>query len=341
MGLINENIEITKSNETKEAYLDRTLALFKRFTKESNKDAKTNLHEFIDWMVGLKPSIGPSTWRQYKSSIVWFLESRSENSLALTLKETKNDGCKNIRRLSMEQRKTSSKKKKSITEREEELIVKHLELTASESFWAKPTLAFFNAMLLTGLRPDEWQNAVLFTKNAEDICSLELPVLKVKNAKSTNERSHGEYRHLGLSSLTKAELIYIRIAIQYANGQSPQGWITQEGKVDNYHTYYKFIRSHLYRTTTKLFPTATRRVTPYSCRHQFIANLKKAKYSREEIAALVGHATDETATVHYGRTKFGRSRSGLPKADPSEVKKIRNIYKGRPAHAVGPAPSEG
>ncbi|MFA0809382.1 hypothetical protein [Microbulbifer epialgicus] len=333
MPLVNDGITVSKIDATKSDYLVRAKQLLQRF-QSSQKVHKSSLPDFVDWLISLKPEISSSTWRQYKASTIWFLELKKEVELLEILKNISSDGCRDIREVPIQKRNTSSRKKKSVTEREEEMIVKYLSSTASTSFWAKPTLSLFKAILATGLRPEELKNSFLINEN-ESQGNYEfkaLPVLKVKNAKHTNGRSHGEFRHLLLNHLDEIDLLYIRIALQYANPHSPQGWSKPSGKkATNWHEYYTHLRGHFYRVTSKIFPTASRRVTFYSCRHQFIANLKKAKYSRDEIAAIVGHATDDTATVHYGRAKFGRTRKGLPGALPDEVNRIRQVYQDPPS----------
>lgn len=53
--------------------------------------------------------------------------------------------------------------------------------------WA---LALIKAGIAFGLRPVEWVQAQFITDNQERL------ILKVRNAKHDNQRSHGEYRHL-------------------------------------------------------------------------------------------------------------------------------------------------
>jgi hypothetical protein len=328
MNVITDEIVISKNDDTKAAYLDRTKLLLDRYAKVISKPNFGHC-EFVDWIISLKPEISRSTWRQYKASVLWYLELKNETTLIDFLKNVNNDGCKNYKDIPVISRKTSAKKKKSVTEREEQNICQYLNETSNDSYWSKPTLAIFKATLATGLRPEEWQSATLISEENSIYSKDELPVLRVLNAKNTNGRSHGEYRTLHLINMDKSDLLYIRIALQYTNPRTDNGWMKQDGKVKSWHEYYKFIRSHLYRITLKLYPVATRRVTIYSCRHQFIANLKKAKYSKEEIAAIVGHGTDETATVHYGRSKFGRDKKGLPTPNMDEVRRIKLVYKGR------------
>ena len=74
----------------------------------------------------------------------------------------------------------------------------------------------------------------------------------------------------------------------------------------------------------KLFPKKTK-ITLYSCRHQCIADLKHNGYQLSEIAAIVGHGNDATATEHYGKKRYGRKRGGLPQPNPNDVAKIKQV----------------
>ena len=61
MALINEGIAITKNDDTKAAYLDRSRSLLERYRK-FNKSEFLNHSEFVEWLIELKPNICPSTW---------------------------------------------------------------------------------------------------------------------------------------------------------------------------------------------------------------------------------------------------------------------------------------
>lgn len=49
------------------------------------------------------------------------------------------------------------------------------------------------------------------------------------------------------------------------------------------------------------------RCTMYTGRHQFSADAKKAGLSKQEVAALMGHASVDSAGQHYGKTRNGRN----------------------------------
>lgn len=310
----------TVADETVIDYLNKAKELTARYIKKHGEI--TDSISVVKWLEAMKPNIESSTWRYYKASLVCYFDKTNQSETAAALRKIQSDGCKVSSSTQKKEKKTSSNKKKSVSEREELLIVEHFKSTEEESYWSRPVHAFFKATLATGLRPIEWQQSQLISDDSG------APILKVKNAKNTNNRSHGKYRHLHLSDISDEDMLFIRINLQYT---SPiHGWNGPNGKLSSFNDYYKYIRAHMYRTTKKLFPCTAKRVSIYSCRHQMIANLKKAAFTLAEIAALVGHGTDETASAHYGRAKYGRSRKGLPKPDPQEVLKIRPVYEGRP-----------
>ncbi len=106
----------------------------------------------------------------------------------------------------------------------------------------------------------------------------------------------------------------------------------RNGEIVSFAFYYRRSARRLKIVVEKLWPSRTMWPTLYTGRHQFAANLKKAGYSRLEIAALMGHATDETAHSHYGKKKAGRKTGGLVQALESEVQRIRVVMGEWPTH---------
>lgn len=306
----------TKTEKTKSHYTKQAQQLIRRHEKEVGG----SIDDFAQWLINLKPSITSATWRSYKSAVIWHLSQSGRHDLAATLLQENSDNC--LKR-SLSVKKTSAKKKKSVTEREESMVLAHFNDNRKHSFWAVRAAAFFKATLLVGLRPTEWQSAKLLLQPIDGLDGP-YPILKVKNAKSTNGRSHGEYRHLHLNDMAPDDLKRIMVAILYADKENPKGWLTPTGKAENWDAFYGRLRQYFGKAINTIFPSSKRGISIYSCRHQFIADLKLAGYKKEEIAALVGHGVDETAAVHYGRKRNGRSgRSGLPNPNTNEVSKIR------------------
>lgn len=319
--------EDTRTAATEERYRLVARQQIARYERESNQSAMDNITALVDWMSSRRPELLPKTWRQYKASVAFYLEETGHHVEASRLRQIMSDGCKS--RSDNPSRQTSTLKKKHVTDHEEEVVTKHL-LARKTSAWARPCLAFFKAGMIVGLRPSEWASAKLFIDGSEDTFPA-YPVLRVLNGKATNGRAHGTYRHLMLDTLEKEDLLWVRAAITYANPNSPQGLKMPKGKAADFEEYYEGLRKEFKRTIDRLFPTKTSRITLYSSRHQFSANVKSAKYSLAEIAALMGHGSDDTASAHYGRKRFGRNRSGLPRPLQVEVQRIKAVYEGRPS----------
>ena len=94
--------------------------------------------------------------------------------------------------------------------------------------------------------------------------------------------------------------------------------------MDEYDYFYNGCAIALYKACRQCWPRRKRHITLYSTRHQFSANAKSSGFSRAEIAAMMGHAVDITATIHYGRKQAGNEKVGiLPVED--EVSKIRSV----------------
>ncbi len=316
----------TRIAATEDRYRRVANQQMRRFEKETAVNAKDNPDALVDWLASRRPEFMPKTWRQYKAAVAFTLEERGQRAAASRLREMLSDGCKS--KADTDRRQTSSMKKKNVTEHEESVITEHL-MTRKTSLWARPCLAFFKAGLVVGLRPSEWPSAKLFIDGSEDTFPA-YPVLRVENGKATNGRAHGHYRHLILDTLSKEDLLWVRMAISYARADTPQGLMMPKGKAETFEEYYEGLRKEFARTIDRLFRGKSARISLYSCRHQFSANIKFAKYSLAEIAAVMGHGTDDTASAHYGRKRFGRSRSGLPKPIQEEVLRIRAVYEGRP-----------
>ena len=95
------------------------------------------------------------------------------------------------------------------------------------------------------------------------------------------------------------------------------------------------------RITKALFPKRQQRPTLSSPRHAAAARWKMVYVAgalNEEqrllglaiVAAMLGHASDETATRHYARASTGDGAYPVPEADPAEIARIRHCLKDMP-----------
>lgn len=301
---------ISKTEENYKLIAKRLIGKYNREVSESPHTMK-----FLDWIVLQKKKWRPSTWRQNKAAMMYAFEFANQVSLMEKLRNIGSGGC--AKRLSGgDVKNTSSKKRKSITDAEFVELVKVLE--NKKGAWAINTILYMTAGLLVGLRPSEWESAELIGEVLpQDGFKTDL-VLRVKNGKHSNGRSHGEYRNLILNDFRECEIMTIRIHLSKI-----RQWI-RAGR--EFSEYYEACRRCLYgaRYELKRYQKG-KNITLYSMRHQFSANLKNAGYSLQEIATLMGHAVDDTATEHYGKKRSGRS-GRLPKAHPDEVGRVKIKY---------------
>lgn len=76
--------------------------------------------------------------------------------------------------------------------------------------------------------------------------------------------------------------------------------------------------------------------SPYDLRHFAIANMKKSKRSRQEIAAVVNHLSDRTAGEHYGKARSGfRRAKAMFSVAPERIAEVRRSARRFPKNKFG------
>ena len=107
--------------------------------------------------------------------------------------------------------------------------------------------------------------------------------------------------------------------------------VQEKAKPDGFRRYTCTCRKTLYRLSKE---SGVKGISLYTSRHQFVADAKRAGRSKMEVASLMGHSSDETATIHYGRRIQGRGES-VPLPDPEEVARVRDsVRKSIPAPSL-------
>jgi integrase len=218
--------------------------------------------------------------------------------------------------------RTSQQKQKGIDD-DDVVRVCHATL-ATRSPHAKYLADALLAGSLTGARLVEWPIAT-FRESSVPGFAWELMLV---NGKQGNGRAHGETRTLRWRTLPD----------HFAS--SMQRWISVAAEAAAEERYEKLIETLealMRRVTNALFARRRRRPTLSSTRHAAAARWKQTYVagatSEEEkllglamVAALMGHASDETATTHYARARGGKSVFPVPTPDPAEVARVRQRY---------------
>lgn len=311
----------TRIETTETKYIKRAKGIIAKYEKKTGHSFEIEPALFCTYLINLTSGKTQSNLRQIKASCAFYARTLGFQRLSESIENLPSEQATS----KSQGNNTSSQKKKHISVEDEKKIHNYMltEIKSGDmcSYWNKPTFVFFKAGLAVGLRPIEWQSSELLEGPIDACASLEPPILKVKNGKSTNGRSYGKYRFIGLSQLKPQDLAMIKEALILAKNTK-----NSSGEKISWDDYYAGISGRLYNITKRLFPRSKKRPTLYSCRHQLIANLKSAGYSLVDVACLSGHLTDVTATEHYGKRRFGNKGANLPIANPEDIGKIKKMF---------------
>lgn len=258
----------TKTAATKRAYLKRAgdiLATIAEFRGSAPENVTAG--HAATWLEGRRTQLTAHSFRQYRAALVFHFSQIDPNG-AESIRNTSQLGLA----VPPKQGRTSSKKKKHIPPKRAMRLLSALR--DSDSKWAHLAADIFEATLATGLRPVEWKTA-----------RIEGSEIVVKNAKATNGRGTGKFRRV---HLTPDELAAAKITIQSIKAV-PKG-------VD----WYNNARVTFREFRKRLYPVSGYAL--YTARHQFSAN-NKAVMSQREVADRMGHKSERTAAIHYGKKR--------------------------------------
>lgn len=267
----------------------------------------------VDDLIDRAPTISRPTYRLYRAAVVYALRGVSERHgpgdrrrIALEdaierLGATTPSQC--IRR----SHRTSANKAKRISDDDFESIRQHLLARAAHSPLADASAVAALIARLTGVRPLE-------------LCSFEAEFLtdgrvrlRVCNAKASNGRGLGSQRTIYLSELAADE--------REAFTRWP-GLLAQLEPDGNPLRTLARIAKHFRRAARRALSPRRSYPSLYTLRHQFAADAKATGMNTDEVAALLGHASDITAQRHYGRRVSGTG--GLrARPAPGDVAAVR------------------
>lgn len=203
--------------------------------------------------------------------------------------------------------RTSAQKSKSLKPEDRRLLFVALDVWRSR--YASVLKTWLLAGPLTGLRPAEWEHALLTSDRDSQL------VLLVRNAKNSNGRAHGTHRTIELGAFSEDQILILRVHLQNVRIYINESSFTQ---------MYEHCRKLLQRVTTALWPRRLKRPTLYTARHIFAADAK-VSHDRIAVAAMMGHASTETAYSHYGKRHTGSSgMAARPNASDMEAVLKRN-----------------
>lgn len=306
-----------KTLETVHAYRHRVEQLTVRCARALRrpKPSLVTAVELVRWLLAERPDYSPNTWRQYKASVVFVLQGRTDVDSRQALQLLHDSRGTGGRRHS---RRTSGTKAKSITPKDREKVLRWLSLR--ERPFANVTGMWLVAGIMTGARPCEWYEARL-QHGVPGALSVTF-----RNAKATNGRANGPTRTLYFEGLADIEIQLLDLFVRE---------VQATGSDSGFQRLYERCRRCMYKAARKAL--GKRRIYPtlYTGRHQFSADRKAEGLPLDIIAALMGHASDATATKHYGKARKGAGGRKV-KPDAKEVATVRSRYRKRRKRRPGP-----
>lgn len=311
--------EFTRTEETEKGYKRKTIELIKQARKELDIPSYTSLSlkQFVGWLCSGRAHLTKNSWKSYKAAVRYYIEAEVEDSdkeEILDLIDTQ--------RYDIQFEKPepigSAKKMKRFPIKQFNRLVSFLKKEEGfdqpyiQSQYSLGLTLWLEAGILTGLRPIEWAGA-------EYINEKDNERLVVKNAKNTNGRANGDVRTLILKHLTDEERAVIQKQVEV---------VSLFVKNNQFSEYQKNLSNLLSRAYKRLYPQSKEQPSLYSLRHQFAADAKASGFSTEEVAALMGHAVDDTATIHYAKKRSG-NKSRVFKVQPKqeEVLTVKKVAK--------------
>ena len=305
----------SRSESTKENYENKARQLCQRVATEYGLPSPHQVSPLtvVDTLISRKSTISRNTWKYYKASLRYLFEKQMAENEDLATKE---ELFAAIELLTSESSSgamkkgvaSSAKKAKSVPEKDFQALVNFLSVNAENHKYAAILRTWILAARITGLRPSEWQHCgFIYDPEGNEL-------LRVKNAKFTNGRGNGEYRTLNISGLQPHERQAIHDMIEMIDIVTNDIPFPElQSAVSDYMSYA--VRKCLGHR--KQYPSL------YSLRHQFSADIKN-QFSKQEVAALLGHASDETAGNHYAKARQKQSSVNV-KPIESEVSTVRKI----------------
>lgn len=308
------------SPKTESIYVTKYQQLRRQTAKAIGAQIETSVDpiRIVEYLIMRKPDLAKRTWRLYKAALDHQFRhardtapdqaSQQEIDYALQILRAESQEGALVRGT-----RTSAKKARQIRPEDFATLVSYIARHQDDHVRARALLTWCVATEPVGLRPAEWDGA------RRDTGADGIPLLIVQNAKATNGRGNGPTRTLDLSACSPAQLDAVDELLDLIEGYRQDG---------GFERFQSQISEYLYRAGRAALSKRTQYPSLYTFRHQFSANAK-SHLSRSEVAALMGHASDATASRNYAQSRLATGQVPVrPLA--AEVGRVRRQGHDRP-----------
>jgi integrase len=249
------------------------------------------INSAITWCIHFHvPTWASSTWRMTRSGYRLLLDSNIDSTITKEARVKLEDKMASTKGLPKSQRpkRTSGLRKKNITEEQLNQIIDCAN--ALNGAWSEALVFWLKSSVITGLRPNEWQDSELI-KDSERV------ILRSPNFKYNEKRSYAPFRDIDLTGIDDYWMSAILGHMRYVKGMK------KHGESERHYNGCSYL---LNRINKRLWPRRKANITLYTGRHQFSSNAKAdPDVSEKERAALMGHKTTKTSRERYGKKRSG------------------------------------
>jgi integrase len=320
----------TRSEKTQRIYDNRVETTMRRYQRETHGHTwADNPMAFAEWMTQQKSRWKKSTWRMTRLAVQEYLQKSGAPVEAIQhFSVGDNPSSKAVGQF-------DATRVKGLPDEDLEKLVRLLTDPQTQAThklrggtYDAMLAAFLQANVLIGLRPSEWDTAQWSSLDGSQ-------VLRVENRKTTNGRSNGAIRLL---------------AVHPDSVQTVQEAILERDRLYSLGIGWTEIQKGMSSRLQEIRHLVTRKTyTLYSTRHRFVSGAKQSGYNKRDIADMLGHSSEETAGLHYGRknakTAGGRSDTPTEKlADEGAESPIIGVTMGigvsAPESVANPMPEE-
>ena len=292
------------TDKTASEYLKIGEMLFRNFIESGNE---RTTESYANWIVETYINrCAANTWRKYRRAAIYHVYIK-QPKIAVLFQHILLDK-KPENRVRAKRRKS----RKSYREKDFSKLLQYLQQKAAGErcgYWWHQAVVTLQANSIVGLRPSEWMTAFSQVINNEI-------VLRVINAKNTHNRAHGFTRTLHIPIVKDNDVEVIETKIKMT------GDAILSNRAKSFDAYARTVSSYLLRANNAVFGKEKPTIAIYSARHQCAANYKAAGYTKNEVAAAMGHASNKTAGRHYGRKGKGRRVPNLPRPSSEDVARV-------------------
>lgn len=305
-------------------YGKRYIALADRAARDTGDPGGRgiSIEGVASWLYARRELLRSSTWRQYRLAI--------NHQCEYVLKMDEGAKAKVLDPLSVRPDEELLDKRRALPPATSSHVLHRLDheewarlLTTTDcknSKYKEPLKAYLRAGLVSGLRPHEW-SVVRLVFMPDGLTA----VLIVNNCKYSDVRAHGPFRRLVYDRTKACESIaaiakWLEIVGDVLNG------LKGKARSERWEAYSRGLRNHMRIVCDEAWPRRKRHPAPYSVRHCFAALQKSMGVSKVGIAAMMGHAVDNTAADDYADPPRGGKSlppAVLPIAHPRDVANVR------------------